>query len=116
MNLRALREQQKESEVFAYIKKYKERLLLPDQDVISGLYSDKILALNPYIFNMTERIYALHPESDAWMNLEWVKEHTVILHYCGRNKPWKSGYIGVLDSFYLEMEKECPDNCQSGKE
>lgn len=32
--------------------------------------------------------------------------------YCGRNKPWKPGYVGELDVFYNEtvsqMEKDLP--------
>lgn len=106
MNLKRLREIQREDAVFDYIEKHKNRLILPDQDVISGLYGGEIQPLNPYVYNMTERIFALHPESDAWLDLPWVEKNTVILHYCGRNKPWKTGYIGVLDSYYKEVEEE----------
>ena len=31
-------------------------------------------------------------------------EGTVIVHYCGRNKPWKNKYIGALDIFYEDAE------------
>ena len=32
--------------------------------------------------------------------------HTVIIHYCGRLKPWKPHYVGVLDVFYHELMEE----------
>ncbi len=31
--------------------------------------------------------------------------YSVIIHYCGRNKPWKENYVGQLDVFYKEAEK-----------
>ena len=34
------------------------------------------------------------------MDLEWVTENSRIIHYCGRNKPWKENYRGELDVFY----------------
>jgi lipopolysaccharide biosynthesis glycosyltransferase len=36
------------------------------------------------------------------LTLDWVRKHSVIIHYCGRNKPWKENYIGVLNVFYNE--------------
>ena len=44
----------------------------------------------------------LRPEEEAWMNLAWVREHTRIVHFCGRNKPWKKNYKGLLGTFYQE--------------
>lgn len=105
MNLERLRKEQSKDRVFEYIEKYKERLILPDQDIISGLYGNDITLIDPYIYNMTERMFALHPDSQSWLNLKWVKENSVIIHYCGRNKPWKSGYVGSLDVFYKQAEE-----------
>lgn len=105
MNLRALRARQDEAAVYAYIEKHRARLFLPDQDIISGLYGASILPLDPYVYNMTERLFALRPESDAWLDLDWIEAHTVIVHYCGRNKPWKDSYVGVLNGYYLQAEK-----------
>ena len=53
---------------------------------------------------MTERLFALRPQTEAWLDLQWVREHSAIIHYCGRNKPWKNGYAGRLDVFYKEAE------------
>ena len=71
------------------------------QDVISALYGDKILRLNPYRYNMTERLFTaakLSPRAE--MDLNWVWENSRIIHYCGRNKPWKESYLGQLGRFY----------------
>lgn len=103
MNLSVLRAQQQLQPVLDYVKERGHALLLPDQDVISALYGDRILRLNPYRYNMTEPLLlgaAVIPRSE--LDLNWVREHSCIIHYCGRNKPWKENYLGELDCFYFE--------------
>ncbi len=102
MNLKLLRKEQNFKDVFDFIEKRKNYLILLDQDIISGLYGSKILALDTYKYNMTENLFMLHAPFEKNLNMEWVRNHSVIIHYCGRNKPWKSGYIGGLDVFYKE--------------
>lgn len=102
MNLHKLRLEQNMQEVFCYIEKYKNKLILPDQDIISALYGSKIISLDPYRYNMTERLFALNPRNDGWLDLDWVRKNAAIIHYCGRNKPWKNGYVGQLDVFFRE--------------
>ncbi len=102
MNLELLRKEQDYEDVFQFIKKRKKQLILPDQDIISSLYGSKIYALDTFRYNMTERLYKLHAPFEKNMNIEWVRKHSVIIHYCGRNKPWKESYSGQLDIFYKE--------------
>ncbi len=102
MNLKKLREEQDYEEVFSFIEKRKNLLILPDQDIISSLYGSKICALDTYRYNMTELLYQMHAPFERDLNLDWVRNHAVIIHYCGRNKPWKENYIGQLDVFYHE--------------
>lgn len=102
MNLRLLREEQNEQEVFRYIEEHRRALWLPDQDILSALYGSRILQVDPYRYNMTEKLFCLRPEEEAWFNLDWVREHSAIIHYCGRNKPWKKNYMGRLNVFYEE--------------
>ncbi|MCC8121450.1 MAG: glycosyltransferase family 8 protein, partial [Oscillospiraceae bacterium] len=104
MNLHLLRAEQREEEVFRFVREHKNALLLPDQDIISGLYGSKIYPLDPFRYNMTERLLALHAPFERGLNVEWVRKNSVIIHYCGRMKPWKSGYIGPLRVFYDEAE------------
>lgn len=102
MNLKLLRKEQNFDEVFRFIEKRKNFLILPDQDIISSLYGSKIYALDTFRYNMTERLYKLHAPFEKDLDLDWVRRHSVIIHYCGRNKPWKENYSGQLDVFYKE--------------
>ncbi len=105
MNLKVLREEQNYEEVFDYIKKNKLILFLPDQDIISAIYSDRITIIDHYIYNMTERLL-LAPKSIAKnINLKWVTDNSAVIHYCGRNKPWKENYKGFLDVFYKQYSE-----------
>ena len=111
MNLDLLRKEQKYEDVFAYIEKKKSKLLLPDQDVISGLYGERILKLDTYIYNMTDRLYRFDRILGKRRSFEWFKDNSVIFHYCGKNKPWKKNYSGVFGIFYQDtlayMEGAC---------
>ena len=102
INLHRLRMEQKSSDVFDYIESHRGKLILPDQDIISGLYGDRIIPLDSYKYNMTERLFAFHIRIGDRMNIDYVRRNAVIIHYCGRNKPWKSGYVGKLNVFYDE--------------
>lgn len=102
MNLKLLREKQNFDDVFNFIEKRKNFLFLPDQDIISSLYGSRIYALDTFRYNMTERLYKLHSAFERELDLDWVRKNSVIIHYCGRNKPWKENYLGELDVFYRE--------------
>lgn len=106
MNLRELRIKQNYDAVFEYIQKHKKTLVLPDQDIISGLYGKKIISLNPYYYNMTERLYMTRLIGGEDITLDWIKKNSVIIHYCGRNKPWKTNYIGALKVFYDDAARQ----------
>ena len=52
-------------------------------------------------------VFALHGgENYGLMDMiaavDWVRENSAVIHYCGRNKPWRPGYIGMLDVFWNE--------------
>ena len=34
------------------------------------------------------------------IDLKWVKKNTKIIHYIGKNKPWKENYKGILKVYY----------------
>lgn len=102
MNLKRLRKEQNYEDVFDFIEKRKSFLMLPDQDIISSLYGSKIFALDTFRYNMTERLYLQHAPFEKDLDIDWVRKNSVIIHYCGRNKPWKRNYRGQLDVFYNE--------------
>lgn len=106
MNLAALRKEQDPRKVVAYIANHWESLLLPDQDILTGLYGRRIIPIDPYIYNMTERLLtraALNPQSQV--NTQWVLANSCIVHYIGRNKPWKMHYHGKLGGLYTKYEQ-----------
>lgn len=106
MNLTAFREIQNTAEIKTFVKQRGKVMTLPDQDIITALYGERIKLVDTMIYNLSDRMLALynarHLESKR--DLEWVRNHAVILHYCGTNKPWKENYLGILDCFYHEVE------------
>lgn len=103
MNLSQLRRDQKMDEVFQYVDRKKTSLILPDQDIISGLYFNRIIEINTYIYNMTEKLLTQNRLTGGPIDLQWVEKNSLIIHYCGRNKPWKDNYNGRLDRYYHQM-------------
>lgn len=99
MNIKLLRKEQKKEDIYNFINKYKRKLMLPDQDVISGLYANKILPLDPYIYNMTEKMLNQN-YFIPYIDEKWIEDNSVIIHYCGKNKPWKKNYKGKLNKYY----------------
>ncbi len=115
MNLSLLRKEQNEEDVFRFIEKYKNRFILPDQDIISGLYGSRICLINAFRYNMTERLFQMHTLLEKELTLDWVRKNAVIIHYCGRNKPWKENYHGQLDVFYKEAAEASEREIKNGK-
>lgn len=111
MNLEALRAKQDTQAVFDYMERTKDGSCA-GQDIISALYGQSIISLDPIQYNMTEKLFTLHRFNGDGMTLDDVRQRSAVIHYCGRNKPWKPGYVGELDVFYNEtvsqMEKALP--------
>lgn len=106
INLSELRKFQDCSAVFDYIIQNRKKLILPDQDIISALYGERIVELDSHIYNMTERQFRYSRIMGSKMDLKWIRKNSVIIHYCGKNKPWREKYRGQLDVFYIEaLEK-----------
>lgn len=106
MDLEALRREQSLEEVAAYVERYGSRLTLPDQDILSALYGERTLLLDTMRYNLSDRILGLYNMShrpEERRLVDWVRANGVIIHYCGRNKPWKENYLGILDVFYREV-------------
>ncbi len=105
IHLAALRKEQRLEQVYGYIKKYKNFLILPDQDIISALYGRYIRLVDPFVYNMSERQWFFNKGRYPWLSLSWIRKNSVIIHYCGRNKPWKERYLGKLDMFYKHAQR-----------
>lgn len=116
MNLPILRENLKLEDIRKFSEKRKNVLVLPDQDILTALYGEHVKLLDNLIYNLSDRtltFHNAHPQKEK-IDLEWVRKNSVIIHYFGRNKPWKKGYIGILDVFYHDIETERKKKVFSG--
>ncbi len=81
--------------------------MLPDQDVFNALYGSQTLPLDDRIWNYDSRHYTNYKVKDAGnADMDWVMEHTVMLHFCGKNKPWKKSYSGRFAALYKHYRRQ----------
>ncbi|MCL2003996.1 MAG: VTT domain-containing protein [Oscillospiraceae bacterium] len=101
-----------------YIKANAKKLILADQDVINALYGDRILQVDPRLFNLDEKVFMQH---GGQIDLDWVKANTAVVHYNGADKPWNPNYSGRLAIFYerhsegLDLPREEAGAPESGR-
>lgn len=94
-------------DVFRFVEDHAAELVLPDQDVLNAMYGSRILEIDDFRWNYDARNYtSYYMRSAGDANLEWVMRNTSILHFCGREKPWKEHYrhrFGVLYRHYMQL-------------
>ena len=107
MDLEAGRRRIVPEEVFVYSAEHSKELLLPDQDLLNALYGDEVLPLDDAVWNYDARNYKTYLLRSAGVcDVDWVMAHTVLLHFCGKAKPWKKGYVhrfGLLYKHYMRL-------------
>lgn len=108
INLKELRKIDVETKINKYIRKNKRKLMLPDQDIISALYGNKIKLIDNLKYNLGDRGLYLHNKinKNNQIDINWVIKNTVIIHYYGKNKPWNKNYKGILNCFYNDIVDE----------
>lgn len=109
MDLKAGRQDISPKEVYNFVEQHRRELLLPDQDILNVLYGERILPLEDVLWNYDARNYSSYVlRSGGLWDMEWVMEHTAILHFCGKEKPWKPNYrrrFGVLYRHYMQLTR-----------
>ncbi len=106
MNLDLLRETVDENEIYGFVRKHKNTLILPDQDILNSLYSNQIKKLDEFIYNYDVRFYKYRRlVSNREIDMDFVINHTAILHFCGKKKPWHDNYSGQFHSLYKHYQK-----------
>ncbi len=90
--------------VLEFISQNIKKLRLADQDVVNMMFEDSIILFDERKYNLDEKIFFARtfriytPEP---INLDWVRENTVIIHYNGSHKPWKTKkYRGKLGEYF----------------
>ena len=107
MNLDRLRREQRIDDVYAYVTANRRRLYLFDQDILNGMYHKKTQYIEPLRYNLDEKYLKLYNMSILGKKKEkisndWVAQNTAILHFCGKNKPWKPDYKGDFARLFYE--------------
>lgn len=116
MNLQQIRKEVYPSDIFDYVKKHHQVLILPDQDVLNSLYGTRILSLDDAVWNYDARKYDTYRlASQGEADMDWVAKNTVFLHFCGKKKPWQSSYRGRFSALYKHYQalilRRCWDMC-----
>ena len=102
MDLEAGRREIRPEDIFQYVEEHRKELVLPDQDILNAVYGERILPLEDVRWNYDARNYSNYLlRSGGECDLSWVMEHTSILHFCGKAKPWKKGYFYRFGLLYL---------------
>ena len=105
MNLPLLRWTLDLDQMARFVRGRRLPLFLPDQDILTALYGDRVKLVCAMRYNLSDRVLNQHNarRNRKKRGLDWVRRYTVIIHYCGRSKPWKAGYSGQLGCFYREI-------------
>lgn len=101
MNLEKMRKEVDPQRVFQYADQKRSALILPDQDILNGMFWDRIKLIDESVWNYDARKYKSYMiASQSEKDVDWVMEHTAILHFCGKSKPWKQNYRGKFSALY----------------
>ncbi|WP_058486732.1 glycosyltransferase family 8 protein [Defluviitalea phaphyphila] len=106
MNLELQRKTIDENEIYKFVEKNRSKLIMPDQDILNALYSKKIKSLDEKLYNYDARYYRYYKlKTGGLWDMDYVIKNTVILHFCGKKKPWNKNYRGKFHALYKHYEK-----------
>ena len=93
--------------IYDYIDKNKNVLTLPDQDILQGLFGDKLQLIDHLKYNLSDRSIKLNNLRSKCekIDTEWINNNCYIIHFFGRNKPWNNNYKGILKDYYLKYKR-----------
>ncbi len=108
MNVKELRQVIEPEKIFAFMKKNGWRMYLYDQDVLFKFFGDRIKLVDPKLYNLSDRYITFYNmrRPKHKIDADWVVNNNVIVHYLGRNKPWKDNYKGILAKYYYEYKSD----------
>lgn len=104
MNLELLRQEFNLEEALDYAKKYPDRVPNCDQDLINGLYTERIGYLE-WNYNYEARFHSIS-EVLIWpFQYRKLLDEIKIVHYMGAGKPWRPGFCGKYLREYCKYAK-----------
>jgi len=108
MNVKELRNLVNQEKIFKFIKRNGWRMCLYDEDVIFKFWGDRVRLVDAKLYNCGERTILFHnlqrKNKKNKIDLDWVEKNNVIIHYLGKNKPWKANYKGIMGDYYKKYE------------
>lgn len=106
MNLELLRREADEGVIYRFIEENRQKLVMPDQDILNAVYAKKIKSLDEKLYNYDTRYYNYYKLStNGTYDMDKVINRTLFLHFCGKKKPWQKRYSGKFHSLYKHYEK-----------
>lgn len=91
-------------QIFDFISANIKKLFLADQDVINVMFEDKMLYIDERLYNLDEKTFGTYSRKKAGkkkIDLDWVRDNTVVIHFNGKHKPWREkNYRGKLGEFF----------------
>ena len=106
MDLAAMRRRMDPAEIFAYARDHADVLILPDQDILNGLYSTELDPVEERLWNYDARRFDRYQlSSQGEMDMDWVMDHTAVLHFCGKRKPWHKSARGRFSALYKHYQR-----------
>lgn len=108
LNLPLLRENVTMEQLRETARRKMHTFMLPDQDLLTVMHGERIKLVDTLRYNLSDRLlsqYNADPRHEK-LDLDWVRKNAVIIHYYGKNRPWKEKYNGILDVFYQELLME----------
>src|SRR5690606_20106481 len=105
MNLELQRQIINEKKIFEFVEKNHKKLIMPDQDILNCLYSKQIKSLDEKLYNYDAMYYRYYKFMDDEWDMDRVIKDTVIIHFCGKKKPWEKNYSGRFHALYKHYEK-----------
>lgn len=77
--------------------------------MLNAMFGPEILDLPDILWNYDARNYSnYYLRSAGEANTDWVMANTAVLHFCGREKPWKPLYrhrFGILYKHYMNLAR-----------
>lgn len=105
LDLDQARSRIKWDDISRVIQKYANYLILPDQDILNYLYGKYAVLIPEEKWNYDARMYGKYfTRSLSKYDIHWVMQHTVILHFCGKPKPWDKNHDNHFTALYATYQ------------